>query len=258
MFIILMDDQKHTVKMINMTFRDYQKEVIQKLKPILYKLGFQKSEKTLTSFHKESSTNIDFLVLGNYGKTLGNLDYYKFFIVGGRKLKLVEDYWEDFRINPLAKDNPINWKNIQQSTFWISPIDKWGECATIIEFSPETESNALIEKTCSHILNQYLKVIAPRLTKYSDINLLDNIENNNGVKDELHTPMISQGNGYWFRKLIIARLAGNENYFEIYETIRKKFEKSMKKELSKSNKNQLWVLNKLNERLQNIKPLENE
>jgi hypothetical protein len=157
-------------------------------------------------------------------------------IYASRKIKLIEDYWEDFR-EKLGMQYGI------PSTINAVPRDE--EKRLITSFSiPQAEGQdgeSLIYKSRDYIIKFHKEIIHPLLEKQSDIHYLNNVHNESYKTNY---------NGRWCSKMVIAKLAGNPEYEKIYKHL-------MFILGGVGEKNQIWeaVLPELYERLKNEKPL---
>ena len=101
----------------------------------------------------------------------------------------------------------------------------------------------------------YENLLQPVLIKSQDIRWLDKKLNTDPLKFNGFTEIMAMGFSTEFHKLIIARLAGNPNYEQIYQLIRGTLVEWATEE--EDGKRMLRVFDKVYEDLKEVKPLEN-
>ncbi|AYQ32164.1 hypothetical protein [Runella sp. SP2] len=102
---------------------------------------------------------------------------------------------------------------------------------------------------------QYENLLEPVLEKSRDVRWLDQKINLEPLKFKDFGEIMLIGNSIEFHKLIIAKLAGNPNYEQIYQLIRGTLVEWANEE--EEGKRMLHVFDKVYEDLKEVKPLEN-
>lgn len=102
---------------------------------------------------------------------------------------------------------------------------------------------------------QYENLLLPVLAKSRDVRWLDKKINTDPLKFKYLGEIILTAYNLYFHKLIIARLAGNPNYEQIYQLVRGTLVEWANEE--EQGKNMLSAFDKVYEDLKEVKPLEN-
>ncbi|MDR1200030.1 MAG: hypothetical protein LBL58_00165 [Tannerellaceae bacterium] len=117
-----------------------------------------------------------------------------------------------------------------------------------------------IDSDLLNFRNQFIIVyendILPILKQTEDIRWMDKILNSD-LLDFDNPCKYFPYRGLFFKKIIVARLANNPMFEEIYMTIKKMYEDYLKNNVNEKYSNELNVLNVLFERLKTIEPLKN-
>jgi len=199
-------------------------------------IGFIR-DRYLFNVYVKNSTNYRDLLLFNYEITENEIivDLQSF----ARDLKLIDSYFEQYINNPIIISDYIKM-NLNGSD------KRTNHKVLLADIKSET-----VEQMCAKIKTDYYEIVAPLLDEYSNINKLDEVANGNDKT-------FSIGNEKYFRKLIIARLAGNSNYENIYKEITEMYKKIIIDEPSDDYyKNTLWVIEQIYKKLKNVFSLEN-
>ena len=157
-----------------------------------------------------------------------------------RKFNLIESYWDEYAGNLIEVSSLIP-VTISGSDKKLYHTANW-----------EEEGSGLVEKLCNKVKSDYYTIILPKLNEYSDIRKLNDIANGDDRT-------FSLGNSErYFRKLIIAKLAGDSRYDLIFNELIKMYNNCIQEEpLDDYYKNILFVIEQIHEKMKNIEPLGN-
>ncbi|MDR1200031.1 MAG: hypothetical protein LBL58_00170 [Tannerellaceae bacterium] len=108
----------------------------------------------------------------------------------------------------------------------------------------------------NHFINEFETKIISILKKTEDIKWMDQVLNTDPLDFETPCKYFTPDD-LIFKKIIVARLANNPMFEEIYMTIKKMYEDYLKNNSNEKYSNELNVLNILFERLKTIEPLKN-
>lgn len=169
-----------------------------------------------------------------------------------RRYSLIEEIWDDFlpAIEPKANQNPITL-SISQDDFVNSFTNN-----SLSEQSYFPINQNGIKKSIDLFINNFELKIIPFLPTTLNINWLDKYANHPIDLTPTKTKFISS-RGFFFRKMIIAKLAGNPHYEEICIWVRNRFYNASIKQPEKDYDKQVIVIDKIYERLKNVSPLKN-
>jgi hypothetical protein len=118
---------------------------------------------------------------------------------------------------------------------------------------PDEEVNKSHERIANDLISIVTEKILPLIKRYDDIRVLD-AEANTTFTSSVPIAYVF----YWYHKLIIAKLAGNPKYEELYKVVLDRFEGAVSKQSDNPTyKNYLTVLKRVAERLKNVSPLAN-
>jgi len=220
-----------------MIIRNCLKQIETELTNWFETIQFVKFKDTSNLYSKETEKYNDFISL-HYeitGKVL-IVQLQSF----AREIKFIENFWTEYINNPLVLHLFIN------PTLRGGGDKRTNHKVNLIDVKPD-----IIEVMCPKIKSDYYEIVAPLLDEYSNIHKLDAVANGDDKT-------FSIGNEKYFRKLIIARLAGNPNYENIYKETTEMYKKIIVDEPGDDYyKNTLWVIEQIYKKLKNVFPLEN-
>ena len=198
-------------------------------------LGFVNYRREFGSFMLEKDKYTDKLVIGTSNT---EVEVFVGIQLYSRRIHLIESYLEDC-FDPLARST----KEIRDT--FRSGIPK-SHTANVLD--PNTD---IVAGIVDRIKSDYYQYVLPRLDEYSNINKLDAIAN---ADDKA----FSLGNEFHFRKLVIAKLAGNKMYEEIYAELCKMYEQLILSEPHDDYyRTALSVIQKIHDRMKNVQSLVN-
>jgi hypothetical protein len=214
-----------------------------------YSIGYNKVSSEFIGFDRETEKyyeKISVSVEINNDMLLGAIPSFS------RKIKLINNFWEEYKAYPLKTSGgiPYTFSGDLIANFLFDeknrpkPIANWANWR-------EAEPN-MIEKICEKVKEDYYGLILPKLDEYSNIYKLDVIAN--GEDRTFSNTNTEQ----YFIKLVVAKLAGNPKYEEIYQEMNDMYKKIILDEPTDDYyKNNLWVIKKIYEKLKDVQPLEN-
>ncbi|MDF1550047.1 MAG: hypothetical protein P1P88_19635 [Bacteroidales bacterium] len=174
-----------------------------------------------------------------------------FNITAARKFKIIEDYLELY-VSLLIPFNIHNAKIDSIINYTISLDDEFTRAnKTVVEV--DNYNNNILKKSVLSNIELAIK----ELDALSDIRVLDKLANEK-LNDSAVNPR-NIGSGIYYHKMIIAKLAGNKMYEEIYKYFIDVLEKDIAKQTkySEESKVHIKITNQLYEDLKSVKPLEN-
>lgn len=113
-----------------------------------------------------------------------------------------------------------------------------------------------VEKFKNTFIDEYENLISPFLKQTENIHWMDEILNTNPMDFDEPCKYFPY-NGLIFKKIIIAKLAGNTNYENIYSTFFDLYNNFLQENDDEESKKQFEVLKIVYERLKNVSQLEN-
>jgi hypothetical protein len=205
-------------------------------------LGFKLSLDNSITLLKQEQSHIDFIhVFTGIDKIT---EQYNFIVEAGRKLNIIDQYWEEYRIEPMG---------LRKGDFPTIIVNEMNKYIPFTQLPAETEE--LIPLVTLQIREFWERILLPMLDKYSNIKELDKFENS-----VIGKAKILNIEGSWFKKMIIARLAGNPLYDQLYLSITEMYLKAITDypEEKPYYENNLWVAEQVNEKLKSLEPLKNQ
>ena len=210
-------------------------------------LGFKQNDKKKWRFEKKSNKTIDFVSIRPSNPKEREFLYYV--ITGLRQLKTIDNFFVGYlkqleikigilytiAITP-ENDSELRFKKVK------------------ISIKPNESIYNLVEDCSKQLENIYSTLILPKLEEKSDVQVLN---------QEFNTPFSKtmQGTINWYRKLIVAKLAGNEDFEQIYKYAIQNYESWILNEQRTKYKNkytlQLLGLKQIYEDLEKVEPLQN-
>jgi len=220
-----------------MIIRNCLKQIETELTNWFETIQFVKFKDTSNLYSKETEKYNDFISL-HYeitGKVL-IVQLQSF----AREIKFIENFWTEYINNPLVLHLFIN------PTLRGGGDKRTNHKVNLIDVKPD-----IVEVMCPKIKSDYYEIVAPLLDEYSNIHKLDAVANGDDKT-------FSIGNERDFRKLIIAKLAGNMNYESIYDEIYLRVSNGIKQYPNETHYQEyLWVIEQIYKKLKNVYPLEN-
>jgi hypothetical protein len=220
------------------------------IKDWLVSVGHNFEGKEFGDFVKETDKYIDTIFVSvegtkSSGMILGNISTFS------RKIKLIENFWEEYKKIPLKISGgiPCTFSGNLMGDFL---FDERGRPKSIANWANWREAEPdMVERICEKVKTDYYTLVLPKLDEYSNIHKLDAIANG-------EDRTFSLGNEVIFRRLIISKLAGNSKYEQSYEELLHRFKNGIiQYPENEKYKNYLFVIEQLYEKLKNVQPLEN-
>lgn len=172
-----------------------------------------------------------------------------FNVSGARKLYFLDKFIEPYLhllvpFNKLNPNDPITFTFSLGDKFWRS---------TDTELSADNYNYEDLKERIQNLVS----MVKQELDSMCDIRIMDRLANEKLNDSYIHPRNI--GSGIYYHKMIIAKLAGNKMYEEIYKYFNYILEEDIKKQTRYSEKNKvhLIIVKQLYEDLKSVKPLEN-
>lgn len=179
---------------------------------------------------------------------------YNFQIIYTITYNQIEKYWVNYKADLNEPDQP------RQPTlaFVISEIDPQLETGYDSMYGGswyKVPTDKDVQEFATIFKNQYTNVIEPFIKQAADVRWMNNKINYNPIDLKQVSPFHKQN--LIFKKLIIAKLAGDTKYEDIYMQLREFLNRILVATNNELTQKGLMVLNKIHEDLKNIEPLQN-
>ncbi|MCS3798889.1 hypothetical protein [Niastella sp. OAS944] len=201
--------------------------------------GFAVFEKRGFAYVKERKGYTDYVFIRLGGKSYLHELYAQ--VSMGRKIELIESYWEEY-----AELLGIQRMRLTMS---IDQLDERG--VSQLGITLKDDDTEAVAKARDYIIQTFEKILYPQAEFMTDIRELDIVHNN--VPDNTRYGSIEK----WFRRMIIAKLAGNENYQKVLNLFLSMEQKAI--QLDPENKAEyetmINIVGELDKKLSNVLPL---
>ena len=205
--------------------------------------GYQAWGDTGYFYHKDFSKNRDWIKIGVGDNERG---LYGVEIFAFRRIHLINDLWQD-----IAKDI-MSFENYIPDTFSLEPKEYINDCLTYTtRMAISADEENIVERLYSFVVEKYDKVLVPELDRISNIKALNSLLNE-----------FNYGVGFpfpFFQRLVVAKLAGNPNYENIFQEMIQAYQKGVKEEPWRADyyMRGLQATKMLYERLRSVEALQN-
>ncbi|MDJ1505601.1 hypothetical protein [Xanthocytophaga agilis] len=214
--------------------------------------GYYLTDKEFVEFRYDSDTYSDYVWL--YAGEDKWKKKFSTMIECARTIKYIESYWDEYKKTPLAFSEKILLYTFSGVPYEKDPVSHAQKNPTRMEIPFD---NCSIEDISNKLIYSWETLLKPRLDQYSHIDKLDSVVNK--TLEKIDFPV--HNDGIWFYKMIIAKLAGNPMYEDIYTYISQLYKKCISDETMSTHKEyyktRLWVVEQLYLKLRDVKPLDN-
>jgi hypothetical protein len=223
-----------------MNLKDFEKGIRSELNKWFLEKGFVIFERLGFVYFKKQEGYTDYVIIRLGGKAKLHELYAT--VSMGRKIASIEKYWEDYA-------EQLEIRGLLQLTLNIDPLDEKG--VSKISITLKDDDNEAVAKARDFIIHSFENVLLPEAESLTDVKALDRVYND--VPDSTRYGAIET----WFKKMIIAKLAGNEKYekiFNLFVTIHNEaiqVDPENKAEYDKL----IFVANELDKKLKDVLPL---
>jgi len=232
------DFAQREIKIMGFTRKGIESRISKKIDEFLFKRGFSKSG--IGGYDKK--TNNDFLRISFVVNTVSDIKGN--FVIGysfSLRINEIEEIWEKYRTilgeerRPLADTIGFGRAVINPSSNKY-PEHRFAKGGG--EFIKEEED---LFKYIDEFKQEYEELMLPFIEKVKDIKWLDSIINTEIENISSKTQYISNI-GFWYKRIIIAKLANNQDYEVIYKWIRNRFQKGYEESGNEKYKSIVTVL----------------
>jgi hypothetical protein len=223
-----------------MNLNDFEKGLRTELNKWFSEKGFAIYEKLGFVYFKKQDGYTDYVIIRLGGKTYLHELYAS--VSMGRKIEAIEKYWEEYA-------ESLEIRTSWQLTLHIDPLDEKGVSKAFIIL--KDDDSEAVAKARDFIIHSFENILYPEAESLTDIKALDRVYND--VPDSMRYGSIEM----WFKRMIIAKLAGSEKYQKIYNlflTIEKEAIQ-LDPENKAEYENLIYVAGELDKKLNNVLPL---
>jgi len=178
-----------------------------------------------------------------------------------KRINSIEEIWDDYflEITPLGVgegyvNTTMAFNAGRIKSYKYDPTIKNQLYRTSYRYEADA-TNEGVHELAKQFLENMLMYVIPALEKYDNIKVLDSFVNEK-PDYYLEVMHLVPGNGLEFRKMIIAKLAGNPQYELVCEAMKKRILTMENVKGIAPKENYLSIFEKLQERLKNAQPLE--
>jgi hypothetical protein len=223
-----------------MNLNEFEKGLRSELNKWFSEKGFAIFEKLGFVYFKKQEGYTDYVIIRLGGKPKLHELYAT--VSMGRKIASIEKYWEDYA-------ESLEIRTVLQLTLNIDPLDEKG--VSKISITLKDDDNDAVAKARDFIIHSFENVLLPEAESLTDIKALDRVYND--VPDSTRYGTIET----WFKKMVIAKLAGNENYQKIYNLFLNMHNEAIRAspERKEHFEKRIFVANELDKKLNNVPPL---
>jgi hypothetical protein len=181
-----------------MTLKDFEKELRSELNKWFAEKGFVVFEKLGFVYFKEQEGFVDYVIIRVGGKA--HLHELYASVSMGRKIDSIEKYWEEYT-------EQLEVRTVLQLTLNVDPLNEKG--ASKIAITVKDDDPEAVAKARDFITHNFEHTLSPEVEALTDIKALDRVYND--VPDSTRYGAIEK----WYKKMIIAKLAGSKNYEKV-------------------------------------------
>lgn len=207
---------------------------------MVFRKGLCYFEKLGFAYFKKQEGYTDYVFIRLGGKTYLHELYAQ--VSMGRKIESIENYWEEYA-------DLLEIFGGMRLTLSLDQLDERGVSQLAVTL--KDDDTEAVAKARDYIIQTFENILYPQAESLTDIKELDKVHND--VPDTTRHGSIEM----WFRRMIIAKLAGSKKYQKIYDLFLTIENEAI--QLDPENKAEyekmIYVAGELDKKLKNVLPL---
>ncbi|MBO9203040.1 MULTISPECIES: hypothetical protein [Niastella] len=223
-----------------MNLKSFEKGLRKELNKWFSEKGFAVFEELGFTYFKKQEGYTDYVSIRLGGKAYLHELYAQ--VSMGRKIASIESYWEEYA-------DLLGIQGGMRYTMNIDQLDERG--VSQLAITVKDDDTEAVAKARDYIIQTFENLLYPQAELLTDIKELDRLHND--VPDTRRYGSIEK----WYRRMIIAKLAGNENYKKILNIYLTMHNEGLQEEPGNKDfyEKRIFVANELDKKLNNVLPL---
>jgi len=173
-------------------------------------------------------------------------NFYSVQAIHSRKYSIIEDYWYKYRETlDYGSDYEVLTLSLVKTD--LNPeLEHNPELRNLGNGREKLTSFEDVTRYVDLFLNELEQYIEPFFFKTENIQTLDSMLNESVETVPSMVKFFTAGTEFWFKRIIVAKLSGNEDYNKIYQWIRGRFMQGYQEKGLKKHLNVVQILDKIN------------